>query len=222
MSETDTHNKDFTEAFKFRLMAIPFIIVFCSIAYGINKGLWSLDKIIVMSLVMALVPIKFLVIIMRYWQVWLRENKNIVFLLFLPIVLLLAFLFDFETVPKLLTYSIGAETQGHVVNFIVTNTKTRFVIYEFPINDVVFKKQQIVSMSYYETLRPGAVVTIDYLQNNPKVSFLADLDYLKFETMSSLFLVFCIIASLYVSEIEEKLTSIKIFISKNPPNTGST
>lgn len=207
MSTSNDNNDAFGEAFKERLRALPFLALLFAIIFAINKGLWGLDKISVMWLIVALVPIKLFVIVLRSWQLWVREGKEIIFLLLFILFLFSAFIFDFETVPKLLAYGLGRETQGKVVEFIVT-TKSHFVVYEFSANNVVFRKQQVVSISYFEALKPGSTVLINYLPNNPRVAFLADLDHLKFETMLSIFLGFGIISSLYAAEIKEKVATI--------------
>lgn len=207
MSTSNDNNDAFGEAFKERLRALPFLALLFAIIFAINKGLWVLDKISVMWLIVALVPIKLFVIVLRSWQLWVREGKKIIFLLLFILPLLSAFIFDFETVPKLLAHGLGRETQGKVVEFIVT-TKSHFVVYEFSANNVVFRKRQIVSISYFEALKPGSTVLINYLPNNPRVAFLADLDHLKFETMLSIFLGFGIISSLYATEIKEKVATI--------------
>ena len=200
-------NYDYNEQFKDRLKALPLWAGLFAIVFLINKGIWSLDKVVVMCLFIAFVPIKFFAIVLRCLQLWIRENKKIGLLLLFLLFIVSAFIFDFETVPKLLAYGLGAETLGKVTDFIIT-TKSHFVVYEFSINDVVFRKQQIVSMSYFNTLKVGAMVTINYLQDNPEISFLADLDNLKFETMGTLFLGFGIFASLYATEIKDKITSV--------------
>lgn len=198
---------DYSEQFKDRLKALPLWAILLGIVFVLNKGIWTLDKVIVTYLFVAFVPIKFFAIVFRSLQLWFRENKKISLLFVFLLILVSAFIFDFETVPKLLAYGLGVETQGNVADFVIT-TKSHFVVYEFSVNNVVFKKQQIVSMSYFKTLKIGATVTINYLQNNPKVSFLADLDNLKFETMGTLFLGFGMLASLYANEIKDKITLV--------------
>lgn len=198
---------DYSEQFKDRLKALPLWAILLGIVFVLNKGIWTLDKVIVTYVFVAFVPIKFFAIVFRSLQLWFRENKKISLLFVFLLILVSAFIFDFETVPKLLAYGLGVETQGNVADFVIT-IKSHFVVYEFSVNNVVFKKQQIVSMSYFKTLKIGATVTINYLQNNPKVSFLADLDNLKFETMGTLFLGFGMLASLYANEIKDKITLV--------------
>jgi hypothetical protein len=200
-------NYDYNEQFKDRLKALPFWAGLFAIVFLINKGIWALDKVIVMYLFIAFVLIKFFAIIFRGWQLWVRESKKIGFLLLLLLILFGAFILDFEVVPKLLAYGSGSETQGHVTDFIVT-TKSHFVVYEFAVKDLVFKKQQIVSISYFKTLSIGEAVKINYLKDNPQISFLADFDHLKFETTGTLFLGFGLFASLYATEIKDKITSV--------------
>jgi hypothetical protein len=200
-------NYDYSEQFKDRLKALPFLAGLFAIIFLINKGIWSLDKVIVMYFFIALIPIKFFALIFRGWQLWFRESKKIGLLLILLIFLFGAFIFDFEIVPKLLAYGIGSETQGNVTDFIVT-TKSHFVVYEFVANDSVFKKQQIVSLSYFKTLSIGVAVKINYLKDNPHISFLSDFAYLNFQTMGSLFLGVGLFASLYATEIKGRIISV--------------
>ena len=200
-------NYDYNEQFKERLKALPFLAGLFAIIFLINKGIWSLDKVIVMYFFIAFIPIKFIAFIFRGWQLWFREGNKIGLVLLLLIFLFGALIFDFEIVPKLLAYGIGSETQGHVSDFIIT-AKSHFVVYEFAVNDLIFKKQQIVSFSYFKNLSIGAAVNINYLKNNPQISFLNDFAYLKFETMGTLFLGVGLFASLYVTEIKDKITSM--------------
>ncbi len=200
-------NYDYNEQFKDRLKALPFFVGLFIIVFFINKGIWALDKISVMYFFIAFVPIKFFAFIFRGWQMWTPESKKGSLLFILLMFLFAAFILDFEAVPKLLTYGLGAETQGNVTDFIVT-TNSHFVVYEFTVNDLVFKRQQIVSISYFKSLSVGAVVTINYLKDNPQISFLVDLNHLKFETAGTLFLGFGLFASLYATEIKDKLTSV--------------
>jgi hypothetical protein len=82
------------------------------------------------------------------------------------------------------------------------------VVYEFVANDSVFKKQQIVSLSYFKTLSIGVAVKINYLKDNPHISFLSDFAYLNFQTMGSLFLGVGLFASLYATEIKGRIISV--------------
>ncbi len=198
---------NYNEQFKDRLKALPLCAGLFGVVFFLNKSIWALDKVIIMYLFIAFVPIKFFAIVFRSLQLWFRENKKIGLLFFFLLVIASSLILDFEIIPKLLAYGLGVETQGKVADFVVT-TKSHFVVYEFSVNNVVLKKQQIVSLSYFKTLKIGASVTINYLQNNPKVSFLADLDYLKFDTMGTLFLGFGMFASLYANEIKDKITLI--------------
>jgi hypothetical protein len=200
---------DYNEQFKDRLRALPFLAGLFAIVFLINTGLWTLDKVVVMYLFIAFVPIKFFAILFRGWQLWIREDKKIGLVLIFLLLLFSAFIFDFDIVPKLLVYGSGVETQGNATELIVTNIKkSHFVVYEFSVNNDIYKKQQLVSVSYFETVNPGAEVSVYYLQQNPNVSFLADLDYLKFGTMETLFLGFGVFASLYATEIKDKITLI--------------
>lgn len=200
-------NHDYNEQFKDRIKSLPLFAGLFAIVFLVNKGIWTLDKVAIMYLFIVFIPIKFFAFTFRGWQLWTRESKKIGLLLILLIFLFGAFILDFEIVPKLLAYGIGTETQGKVIDFIVT-TKSHFVVYEFGVNDLVFKKQQIVSLSYFKTLSVGTSVNMYYLKGNPKISFLADFDELKFETTGTLFLSFGLFASLYATEIKDKITSV--------------
>ncbi len=202
-------NYDYNEQFRDRLKSLPFLVVLFLIVFFINKGIWIFDKSIVMYIFVALVPLKFFVIILRCLQLWIRDNKKFVLLLLYSFILLSAFIFDFEIIPKLLAYGSGIETQGNVVELFVTDIKkSHFIVYEFSVDNKVFKKQQLVSASFFQTVHSGSEVSINYLQQNPKVSFLTDLNRLKFGTAGTLFLGIGMLASLYTNEIEDKINLI--------------
>ena len=135
------------------------------------------------------------------------ESKKIILLLFLPIFLVLGFLFDFGTVPELWAYRFGIETQGKAVELINTS-KSHFVRYEYSVGDVTFRKQQDTSVPYFERLSPGSVVNVKYIPDNPKISFLVDVEYLKNQTTSTLFMGFGIMVAIFASKIQEKIISL--------------
>ena len=205
-------NYDYNEQFKDRLKSLPFLAVLFLIAFFVNRVIWIFDKYIVMYIFVAFVSLKFFAIALRCLQLWTQDNqdnKKFVLLLLFLFILLSAFIFDFEIIPKLLAYGSGIETQGSVVELFVTDIKnSHFVVYEFSVDNEVFQKQQLVSASFFQTVHSGSTVSINYLQQNPKVSFLLDLNRLKFGTTGSLFLGFGIFASLYVNEIKDKITLV--------------
>jgi len=212
-------NYDYNEQFKDRLKSLPFLAVLFLIAFFVNRVIWIFDKYIVMYIFVAFVSLKFFAIALRCLQLWTQDNKKFVLLLLFLFILLSAFIFDFEIIPKLLAYGSGIETQGSVVELFVTDiNNSHFVVYEFSVDNEVFQKQQLVSASFFQTVHSGSTVSINYLQQNPKVSFLLDLNRLKFGTTGSLFLGFGIFASLYVNEIKDKINSIikKRSIFKKP------
>ncbi len=188
---------------------MPFWAVLFLIVFLINKSIWALDKSIVLYIFAALVPLKFFVITLRSLQLWIRDGKKFALLLLFSFILLSAFIFDFEIIPKLLAYGSGIETQGSVVESFVTDIKkSHFIVYEFSVDNETFKKQQLVSVSFFQTVQPGSIVSINYLRQNPKVSFLTDLNSLKFGTAGAFFLGFGMLASLYINEIEDKINLI--------------
>src|SRR5215208_2626505 len=113
MSEANTYTDNFNTAFKERLKILAVLAVVFPIVWVINNSLWTLDKVIVTSIITALVPVKFFVIIFVFWRIWLLEKKS-AFWLFLPLVLVVAFIYDVATVPELWAHSFGIETQGRV------------------------------------------------------------------------------------------------------------
>jgi hypothetical protein len=207
MSETNSYNDDFGKAFITRLKLLPFVIAVFVIAYLVNKGLWALNSIAILSVIVALIPIKLVLIVFRFFQLWRVENKKMLLLFFLPIILILAFLFDIGTVPYLWVYGLGEETQGKAVEFIKTS-KSRFVRYEYSVGNVTFRKQQDTSVPYFESLSPGSIVNVKYSPDNPKISFLVDVEYLKNQTTFTLFLGFGIMVAMFASDIQEKVSSL--------------
>jgi hypothetical protein len=200
---------DYNEQFKDRLKSLPFLAVLFLIVFFVNMGIWTFDKYIVMYMFAAFVSLKFFAIALRCLQLWIRDGKKFVLLLLFSFILLSAFIFDFEIIPNLLAYGSGIETQGSVVESFVTDIKkSHFIVYEFSVDNEIFKKQQLVSASFFQTVQPGSIVSINYLRQNPKVSFLTDLNRLKFGTAGTLFLGFGIFASLYTNEIEDKINLI--------------
>jgi hypothetical protein len=145
------------------------------------------------------------------------ESKKFIFLLFLPIALIVAFLFDFETIPNLWIYRFGKETQGNVVEIFKT-TRTHFIVYDFSVGNVTFQKQQKVSIPYYESLAPDDIVSIKYYPDNPNFSFSIDVEHLKFQTILTLFMGFGMVFTMFGSEIQEKTFSIlkNVFRASRP------
>jgi hypothetical protein len=217
MSETNTFTNDFTEAFKGRLKAIAVLVVLFPIVWGINNGLWALDKIFITFIITALMPVKFFVIIFVFWRVWLLEKK-IAFWLFLPMVLLIAFIFDFATVPELWAYRFGTETQGRAIEFTIKSRNKHFVTYEFNAGNWSYRKEQEVTTPFYESLEPGEPVVVKYLPDSPRFSFLVDPPHLKSQTLLVFFTGFAFIVALSAIGIEEKLIKIvkNVFQSKKP------
>jgi len=107
MANTNTYNDDFGKAFIERLKILPFVIAVFAFAYSVNKGLWALDTIVIVVVIIVLIPVKLGLIVIGVIQLWRKESKKVILLLFLPIFLVLGFLFDFETVPELLAYHFG-------------------------------------------------------------------------------------------------------------------
>ena len=207
MSDTNTYNDDFSKAFIERLKILPFVIAVFALAYLVNKGLWTLDTIIILAVIVALIPIKLGLIVFGVIQLWRVESKKIILLLFLPIFLVLGFLFDFETVPELWAYRFGIETQGKTVELINTS-KSHFVRYEYSVGNVSFRKQQDTSVPYFGPLSPGSVVNVKYIPDNPKISFLVDVEYLKNQTTFTFFMGFGIMVAIFASKIQEKVISL--------------
>ena len=217
MSETPTYSQDYNKAFVDRLKALPFFVVLYATTNGLNNGLWKLDTVVVWSLIVLLVPIKLCVIIFRLFHFWRIEKKKAFILLFLPIILVFAFMFDIDTIPNLRIYRNGTETKGTVIELIKTS-KSRFVIYQYSVGNIVFQKQQDVSIQYYDGVTTGAVVATRYDSNNPKISYLVDIRELQNKTWFSLFMGFGAIFISFVVEIEEKVTSIfKSLLPANKP-----
>ena len=217
MANTNTYNDDFGKAFIERLKILPFVIAVFAFAYSVNKGLWALDTIVIVVVIIVLIPVKLGLIVIGVIQLWRKESKKVILLLFLPIFLVLGFLFDFETVPELWAYHFGIETQGKAVELINTS-KSHFVRYEYSVGNVTFRKQQDTSPSYFESLSPGSIVNVKYSQDNPKISFLVDVDYLKNQTTFTLFMGFGIMVAIFASKIQEKVISLfkGVFGSKKP------
>jgi hypothetical protein len=204
MSKTDNRNQ---ETLSDRLKGLVIVGIVLAVIYGINEVLWSFDQIIIMSVVTILVPIKFFVIVFRSWQLWIRENKKIIGLLFGLVVLVLAFIFDFETVPELWAYRLGVETQGKVLE-LRDKGRSSYVVYEFTADQLVYIKEQRVSFPTYESLEPGTAVPVKYMAGSPNVSFLVDPEQLKFQTVLVIFTGVAAVGSLYASVIKEKVIAI--------------
>ena len=204
MAETTIYTPDYNEAFKERLKLLPFFIVLYAIVHWLNSGLWGLDTVVIWSVIVLLIPIKLLFIIFGLVQLWRTEKKKMFFLIFLPILFVFAYMFDIQTVPFLRVYRQGIETKGTVIELIKTN-KSRFVVYEYSVGNVVFQKQQDASIPYYESLATGTMVTVKYDPSNPRTAFLIDVQELKHQTWFTLFMGFGVILILYVGKIQEKI-----------------
>ncbi len=207
MSDTNTYNDDYSKVFIERLKVLPFVIAVFAIAYSVNKGLWTLDTIVILAVIIALIPAKLGLIVFGVIQLWRVESKKVILLLFLPIFLVLGFLFDFGTVPELWAYRLGKETQGKAVELIKTS-KSRFVRYEYSVGNVTFRKQQDTSAPYFESLSLGSIVNVKYSPDNPKISCLVDVEYLKNQTTFTLFMGFGIMVAVFASKIQEKVISL--------------
>jgi hypothetical protein len=205
MSESTPHTPDYNYAFKERLRLLPFFIVLYAIVWWLNNGLWRLDTVVIWSVVILFIPVKLGFIILRSVQLWRIEKKMAFLLIFLPIMLMLAHLFDFQAIPYLWTYRLGTETKGTVIELIKTS-KSRFVDYEYLVGNTVFQKRQDTSIQYYESLATGTVVTVKYDPGNPKMAFLMDLQELKKHTLFTLLMGFGTILILYMPEIQEKVS----------------
>jgi len=217
MSEANTYTDNFNTAFKERLKILAVLAVVFPIVWVINNSLWTLDKVIVTSIITALVPVKFFVIIFVFWRIWLLEKKS-AFWLFLPLVLVVAFIYDVATVPELWAHSFGIETQGRVIEFTIKSRNSHFITYEFNVDNWLYRKEQEVSIPFYESLEPGELVPVKYLPNSPKISFLVDADHLKFQTLLVLFIGSAMILLLAASTLEDKIKSVmnKAFQSRKP------
>ena len=168
-------NYDYNEQFRDRLKSLPFLAVLFLIVFFINKSIWALDKSIVLYIFVALVPLKFFVITFRSLQLWIRDGKKFVLLLLFSFILLSAFIFDFEIIPELFAYGSGIETQGSVVESFVTDIKkSHFIVYKFSVDNETFKKQQLVSASFFQgilTLNRTSIIWVTSLSkilNNGK------------------------------------------------------
>ncbi len=215
MPKTNRRNE---ETLGERLKGLVILGVIFAIIFGINELLWSFDTIVIMSIVTVLVPIKFFVIIFRSWQLWISENKKIIGLFFGLMVFVLAFIFDFETVPELWAYRLGVETQGKAVEFRIKSRNSHFIIYEFTADKLVYTNEQRVSIPFYESLEPSAVVPVKYIASSPTISFLVDPKQLKFQTVLVFFTGLGAIGSLYASVLQEKASAImKKFVQFQKP-----
>lgn len=205
MSETTSRTPDYNEAFKERLRLLPFFILLYAIVYWLNNSLWRLDTVVIWSIVILLIPVKALFILIRSIQLWRIEQKTAFLLIFLPIMFVLAYLFDFQSIPYLRVYRSGTETRGTVIELIKTS-KSHFVDYEYLVGNTVFQKRQDTSIQYYESLAMGTVVTVKYDPGNPATAFLMDLQELQNRTLLALLTGFGTILILYVGEIQEKIS----------------
>ena len=172
MSRPDNRNQ---ETLSDRLKGLIIVAIILAIIHGINEVLWLFDAIVIMLIVTILMPVKFLVIVFRTWQLWMSDNKKFRALLFGFVILVLAFLFDFRTAPELWAYRLGVETQGKAIEF-RDKGRSEYIVYEFTVGRSIYRKEQRVSFSLYESLEPGAVVPVKHLASFPAISFLLNFD----------------------------------------------
>lgn len=182
------------------LLWVAVIFVF---AFGINEILWLLDIVILVIIATIFVPIKFLFVIRYLGQLSHEAIPKYLLIFFGISVLVMAFLFDFETLPNLWAYRFGVDTKGIITDLTVKSKGSHFVTYEFRVNGVLFMKEQRVMPQKFESLTIGGVVPVKYLVNSPNISFMTDPSFLKVETWIDIFSIFgVLIYTLYFESIK--------------------
>ena len=204
MPETNNHGFSLKEYTKM----LASLAVFFAFIWGITEGLWLFDKLIIVSVMTVLVPIKFFVIIFRSRQLFYERPKKIFLIVITGIFLFAAFLFDVNTIPNLWAYLLGSETEGKAIKFTIKSKITHFIMYEFSVDKLMFTKEQQVSIPFYESYQPGSFIPLRYLPNNPNVSCIVDPKELKFQALLAFYVSFGIIYSLFVNVIEQKAALI--------------
>jgi hypothetical protein len=194
----------------------PYLIALFVIAYLINTGLWALDMLAILTFIIIFVVSKLIMVIFRFINYKNWRSRRYSFLLPFLFILIIAFLFDFQSIRDLWIYRSIAEIQGHVIKFI--KTKAVSVVYEYSVDGVSFQGQQEVSNSYYENLRQGSQVSIKYNPDHPSYSFLVDTQHLKGQTGATLLLGFGLIVAMFANELQEKINSFlnNYFRAKKP------
>jgi hypothetical protein len=205
-----------------RYKLFPYVIALFAITLLINSGLWMLDTFVILSFVIILVASKLISIAFRLINYEKWKSRRFSFLLVFTFILIVSFVFDFQTIRDLWIYRFGAETQGHVSKFV--KTREVLVVYDFSVNGVSFQGLQGVSNSFYERLSVGSPVSIKYYQNNPNVSYLVDLENQKLLTGFTFLIGLCVMAAMFANEIQEKVKSLfnRVFVQRNPPNKACT
>jgi hypothetical protein len=175
----------------------------------INYSLWLTGVIFVLIFIIFLVLIKLVVIPLRGFQVRNEFSKPIFVIVLFTFFFLSASFFDFIVIPNLWTEKFGPSTEGvvvdlrakhfHRINYIAT--------YEFNINGLLVAKTQSISFSMYEKLKSSPVAEIRYLSENPDISYLRDLEYLKMNTFIALALGIGMIFLLYSYKLENSFSN---------------
>ena len=199
-----TTSENYNNAVKDRFKMLLYMAVTFSIAWLINSGLWLLGEIFVLLYITLVVLAKLIVIPLRTFQLRHEFGKNpFVFVLMGVCFLIIAFIYDFSTVPNLWTDNFGVATEGTAIKFTIKSRNTHFVTYTFNANEYIFSKEQQVDIDTYEKLSSSPFTQIKYLPDYPIISYLIDKKHLKFETLLTSFIGIGIILSLYTESIEK-------------------
>lgn len=184
-------------------------------AFGINEILWLLDIVVLVVMATLFVPIKFLLVIRYLGQLSHEATSKYLLIIFGILVLFMAFLFDFETLPSLWAFRFGLDTKGTITDLTVKSKGSHFVTYEFRANGVLFMKEQRVMTQRFESLTIGGVAPVKYLVNNPNISFMTDPPFLKVETWLNVFVIFGVLVYSLYSESITNIVSQSLRRSQN-------
>jgi hypothetical protein len=184
--------------------------VFLLLIWLVNYGLWTTEIIFVLIFIVSLVLIKLVMIPLRGFQVRNEFSKPIFTIIIFTFFFLAASLFDFIVIPNLWVEKFGLSTEGVVTDLRTTKSirRSRYIAtYEFNVNSLLITESQSVSFSLYEKLKSSPVAEIKYLSENPDISYLRDLDYLKMNTFIALVLGFGMMFLLYRDNIENAFSN---------------
>ncbi len=213
LEEQDVNDR--TDKSHNKLYGALIAIVVLFLAYLLTEILWRFDKAILLFLTIGLAaaatisgPRKLL---------FHREKASLLGGLIISVLLVVPiWLFNASTIPELAAYRFGVDSSAKIENLNIKGHNSLYIVYNFSVDQIEYTREQGVGITAYDSLKPGQLITIRYLEFYPEASVFIDDGYLKLMLVLSLGISAAMIAAVYSTQIMKR--TYLVMQNNKPPN----